>query len=114
MKYGENNRKNAKSTSVGTQNALRFQTPRSAGIKPDTLLGLSFTVSTVALAVGLVTHGAFRLEQLGMSALVITPALAGMWLGQAVRVRISLEVFRQCFLLFLALLGLELASRPLR
>ncbi len=77
-------------------------------------LGLSFTVSTVALAVGLVTHGAFRLEQLGMSALAIIPALAGMWLGQAVRVRISLEVFRQCFLLFLALLGLELASRPLR
>ena len=77
-------------------------------------LGLSFTVSTVALAVGLVTHGAFRLEQLGMSALAIIPALAGMWLGQAVRVRISLKVFRQCFLLFLALLGLELASRPLR
>lgn len=77
-------------------------------------LGLSFTVSTVALAIGLVTHGAFRLEQLGMSAIAIVPALAGMWLGQTVRVRISPKRFRQCFLLFLALLGLELASRPFR
>lgn len=77
-------------------------------------LGLSFTVSTVALALGLVTHGAFRLEQLGLSATAIIPALAGMWLGQTVRVRITPKLFRQCFLLFLALLGLELASRPFR
>lgn len=77
-------------------------------------LGLSFTVSTVALAIGLATHGAFRLEQLGMSGLAIVPALAGMWLGQMARVRISPKIFRQCFLLFLVLLGLELASRPFR
>lgn len=77
-------------------------------------LGLSFTVSTVALAIGLALHGAFQLEQLGMSALAVIPALAGMWLGQTVRVRISPKHFRQCFLLFLALLGLELASRPFR
>jgi len=77
-------------------------------------LGLSFTVSTVALAIGLVTHGAFRLEQLGMSALAIVPALAGMFVGQTVRVQISPKLFRQCFLWFLMLLGLELASRPFR
>ena len=52
MKYGENNRKNAKSTSVGTQNALRFQTPRSAGIKPDTLLGGSALVKTESTLCG--------------------------------------------------------------
>lgn len=77
-------------------------------------LGISFTVSTVALALGLVTHRAFQLEQLGQSAITIIPALVGMWLGQAVRVRISPKLFRQCFLLVLALLGLELASRPFR
>lgn len=77
-------------------------------------LGLSFTVSTVALAAGLWTHGAFRPEQLGLSALAIVPALAGMWAGQKIRARISPRAFRMCFLLFLLLLGLELASRPFR
>lgn len=75
-------------------------------------LGLSFTVSTVALAAGLLAHGAFRVDQLGLSVLAIVPALAGMWLGQAVRARISQRRFRQCFLAFLLLLGLELMSRP--
>ncbi|MDY0976003.1 sulfite exporter TauE/SafE family protein [Massilia sp. CFBP9012] len=76
-------------------------------------LGLSFTVSTVALAIGLATHGAFAFEQLGLSALAIAPALLGMWLGQAIRARISAKRFRQCFLAFLIGLGLELASRSL-
>lgn len=75
-------------------------------------LGLSFTVSTVALAAGLLLHGAFRVEQLGLSTLAIVPALTGMWLGQKIRSRISARRFRQCFLLFLLVLGLELASRP--
>ncbi|MCD9031929.1 sulfite exporter TauE/SafE family protein [Luteimonas sp. Y-2-2-4F] len=81
----------------------------------DTLvqaLGLSFTVSTVALAAGLLAHGAFRADQLGLSALAVLPALAGMWLGQRVRARIGPKPFRICFLSLLALLGLELASRP--
>lgn len=75
-------------------------------------LGLSFTVSTIALAIGLMVYGAFQLNQLGLSAVAIVPALIGMWLGQKVRARISPKRFRQCFLVFMALLGLELASRP--
>jgi uncharacterized membrane protein YfcA len=75
-------------------------------------LGLSFTVSTVALAGGLLAHGAFRVEQLGLSTLALVPALVGMWLGQIVRRRISPRRFRQFFLSFLLLLGLELALRP--
>lgn len=89
---------------------------QALGLDKDELvqaLGLSFTVSTVALAAGLLMHGAFRLDQLGLSALVIVPALAGMWLGQKIRARISPRRFRQFFLLFLGLLGLELVSRPL-
>lgn len=74
-------------------------------------LGLSFTVSTVALGIGLATHGAFALEQLGLSALAIAPALLGMWIGQAIRARISARRFRQCFLALLIGLGGELASR---
>lgn len=76
-------------------------------------LGLSFTVSTIALAIGLSLHGAFRLEAAGLSALAIVPALVGMWAGQAIRQRISPALFRRCFLVFLLLLGAELALRPL-
>ncbi|MBK0079792.1 sulfite exporter TauE/SafE family protein [Kosakonia sp. S58] len=75
-------------------------------------LGLSFTVSTVALAAGLYLHDAFRVEQISLSFMSILPALAGMWLGQKVRACISAMRFRQCFLLFLIVLGIELISRP--
>ncbi|KPA92070.1 putative permease [Pseudomonas asplenii] len=76
-------------------------------------LGLSFTLSTVALAIGLFSHGAFHVEQFGMSTAAVVPALIGMWVGQRVRRRISPLRFRQCFLLLLLVLGLELCSRPL-
>lgn len=76
-------------------------------------LGLSFTISTLALALGLYLHGAWQVGQLSLSGLAIIPALSGMWLGQKVRVRISLRRFRQCFQLFLMVLSLELISRPL-
>ena len=75
-------------------------------------LGLSFTVSTVALAAGLYLYDALRIEQFSLSFMSIFPALAGMWLGQKVRARISARRFRQCFLLFLIVLGIELISRP--
>ncbi|MNO90699.1 Sulfite exporter TauE/SafE [compost metagenome] len=75
-------------------------------------LGLSFTVSTVALAIGLFTYGAFQVGQLGTSMMAIVPALIGMWAGRLVRLRISPRRFRQCFLLFLIALGLELSFRP--
>ena len=75
-------------------------------------LGLSFTVSTLSLAIGLMLHDAFRIDQLGLSALATIPALAGMWLGQRLRTRISAQLFRRCFLSLLLLLGLQLASRP--
>lgn len=75
-------------------------------------LGLSFTVSALSLAGGLLLHGVFQVGQLGLSALAILPALAGMWLGQRIRARISLRTFRLCFLLFLIGLGLELMLRP--
>ncbi|TBU79295.1 hypothetical protein DNK06_12865 [Pseudomonas daroniae] len=75
-------------------------------------LGLSFTVSTLALAGGLLLQGAFRVDQLGLSSLAVVPALLGMWLGQAIRTRLSTRHFRLFFLWFLMVLGLELISRP--
>ncbi|MFT4174599.1 MAG: sulfite exporter TauE/SafE family protein [Rhodocyclaceae bacterium] len=76
-------------------------------------LGLSFTVSTLALAAGLLAHDALPARQLGWSAAAVVPALAGMWWGQAIRARIGARTFRRCFLLLLCVLGLELALRPL-
>lgn len=74
-------------------------------------LGLSFTISTVALAIGLAWRGAFQVDNLAISALAIVPALAGMWAGQAVRKIISPPLFRRGFLICLLLLGTELFLR---
>lgn len=76
-------------------------------------LGLSFTVSTLALAAGLYAQDAYHLNQLSLSLFSVLPALIGMWLGQKIRSKISTKTFRKCFLLFLILLGLELTLRPL-
>ena len=87
---------------------------QALGLSKDDLiqgLGLSFTISTVALAVGLAWRGAFQLDDLAMSSLAILPAMAGMWLGQAIRSRVSPAAFRRWFLICLLLLGTELILR---
>jgi uncharacterized membrane protein YfcA len=75
-------------------------------------LGLSFTISTMALAAGLVWRGALQVHDLAVSSLAIAPALLGMWLGQAIRTRVSPIVFRRWFLICLLLFGTELVLRP--
>ena len=89
---------------------------QSLGLARDDLvqaLGLSFTVSTIALAVGLSAHGALAPRGAGLSLLALAPALTGMWAGQRLRRRISHSTFRRVFLGFLLLLGAEMALRPL-
>lgn len=76
-------------------------------------LGLSFTVSTIALAIGLVWHGAAPVGNLLASTLAVLPALLGMAAGQVIRTRISPPLFRRLFLIFLLLLGLEMALHGL-
>lgn len=76
-------------------------------------LGLSFTVSTIALSIGLAAHGSIGFGNLALSAAAIAPALAGMWAGQILRHRISPTAFRRGFLICIGLLGAELALRPL-
>jgi uncharacterized membrane protein YfcA len=76
-------------------------------------LGLSFTVSTLALAAGLAHDGAFGGATLGRSALAILPALAGMAIGQWVRLRVRPEMFRRCFFAGLLVLGTDLLIRGL-
>ncbi len=86
------------------------------GLERDDLvqaLGLSFTVSTVALAAGLAWHGALPLSAAGASSLALIPALAGMALGGWLRKRVPPDGFRLCFFLGLLLLGGELVWRGL-
>lgn len=88
---------------------------QALGLTKDDLiqaLGLSFTVSTIALAVGLARGGAFHLGNITLSALAVIPALVGMQVGTIVRERISAETFRRWFLIFIAIIGLELAVHP--
>lgn len=87
---------------------------QALGFRRDELvqaLGLSFTLSTLAMAAGLSLHAGWRADSLLLSALALAPALLGMWLGQRIRSRLSPQRFRQGFLLFLLALGLELVLR---
>lgn len=71
-------------------------------------LGLSFTVCTLALAVDLAGTGAFDRSVLLGSAFAVAPALIGMFVGQAVRNRISPLLFRRSFFTGMLVLGVEL------
>ncbi len=74
-------------------------------------LGLSFTVSTLALALGLLRVDAWQVGSIGLSLLALVPALGGMWAGQALRRQISAALFRRVFFAGLLLLGLYLTLR---
>jgi uncharacterized membrane protein YfcA len=76
-------------------------------------LGLSFTVSTLALAAGLAWHAALPVHALGTSLFALLPALAGMALGGRLRVLIPPETFRRWLFLGLLILGLEIVWRGL-
>jgi len=72
-------------------------------------LGLSFTVSTITLALALAHAGEIRGALAGPSLLALGGALAGMVLGQMVRGRVRAEIFRLWFFVGLLLLGAHLA-----
>ncbi|WP_343722854.1 sulfite exporter TauE/SafE family protein [Herbaspirillum seropedicae] len=77
-------------------------------------LGLSFTVSTLALAVNLGQGEAFSGGVGWASLVLLLPALLGMSIGARVRGRVQAVTFRRCFFIGLLLLGLHLASALLR
>ena len=88
----------------------------SLGLEKEELiqtLGLSFTVSTVALAVGLLASGKFELTVAGSSLAALLPALGGMLLGQHLRNRLKPEVFRRWFFIGLIVLGAYMVTRAI-
>jgi uncharacterized membrane protein YfcA len=76
-------------------------------------LGLSFTVSTVALALALYHAGEIRLSLAWPALLALVAALVGMPLGQLLRGRIPPDTFRLWFFIALLVLGARLALRGL-
>ncbi|KAB0490187.1 sulfite exporter TauE/SafE family protein [Pseudomonas vancouverensis] len=81
---------------------------QALGLSKDELvqaLGLSFTVSTLALAAGLLWRGALGGGELSASLLALIPAMLGMWLGQSLRQRISALLFKRVFFVGLGVLG---------
>lgn len=76
-------------------------------------LGLSFTVSMLALGVGLALEGRFHAAVAGGSLLALLPALAGMALGQRIRERMSATAFRRWFFAGLLALGVYMVVRAL-
>ena len=76
-------------------------------------LGLSFTVSTIALALNLASAGALGVSIAGAAFGALAMACAGMWIGQTVRLSLRPETFRRAFFVGLLLLGAYLAARLL-
>ena len=74
-------------------------------------LGLSFTVSTLALATDLARTGAFAPSVAGVSLAALLPALAGMAIGARVRAWIAPLVFQRCLFAALLVLGATLILR---
>jgi uncharacterized membrane protein YfcA len=80
-------------------------------------LGLSFTVSTLALGARLAIDGALVLERAQLGGALLLPLLAallGMAIGQTLRGLLSDRVFRRLFFGSLLLLGLHLMTGALR
>jgi uncharacterized membrane protein YfcA len=74
-------------------------------------LGLSFTISTLALAASLAGEGAFDLSVAGASLVALVSACIGMLAGTWVRARVKPQPFRLCFFAGLLALGAHFALR---
>ncbi len=71
-------------------------------------LGMSFTVSTLALGAGLFWSGQLGGGEMTASVVALIPALLGMIFGQWLRQRLSALLFKRVFFVGMALLGLHL------
>jgi hypothetical protein len=89
---------------------------QAIGIEKEDLvqaLGLSFTVSSLALAVNLASVSALNLSLGPASIGALAVACIGMWAGQILRLRLQPATFRLCFLVGLLALGLYLIARSI-
>jgi uncharacterized membrane protein YfcA len=86
---------------------------QAIGLARDQLvqaMGISFTLSTLALAVALHGNDLISPDQALLSSLALAPALAGMVIGQRIRQRLSEQLFRRLFYSVLLALGLYIIA----
>ena len=76
-------------------------------------LGMSFVVSTTAMAIGLWMVGKFSAPVAGQSLLAVLPALAGMVIGQKIRHRLSAQTFKRVFFIGMLVLGAYMVLRAM-
>ncbi len=76
-------------------------------------LGLSFTVSTIALALCLGATGAYSRELAIGSAGAVVPSFVGMYLGQLVRDKLDPQSFRRWFFVSMLVVGIFMVTRAL-
>jgi uncharacterized protein len=74
-------------------------------------LGLSFTVSTLALTINLAFVGVLKTSLAGPAVGALATSCAGMWIGQVLRLRMTPTTFRRWFFVGLLLLGAYLVVR---
>jgi uncharacterized protein len=87
---------------------------QAVGLEKEELvqaLGLSFTVSTLALAVNVGIEGGLQISMASDIGVALGFACLGLWIGQVIRMRLSPATFRRWFFLALLLLGLCLVAR---
>ena len=72
------------------------------------MMGITFAVSTAALAGVLVLHGAYRVDASVVSAVAVVPAIVGMIIGARLRTRLAPATFRKWLLVGLGAIGLKL------
>ena len=72
------------------------------------MMGITFGISTAALAGVLVLHGAYRVEASFVSAAAVVPAIIGMVLGARLRAHLGPATFRKWLLVGLGAIGLKL------
>jgi uncharacterized protein len=86
----------------------------SIGLQRDALIqamGLVFMIAMLSLASCLAWTGHFQIASAGASAAALLPVFAGMYAGQAIRVRMHADAYRKWFFLGLIALGTYSALR---
>jgi uncharacterized membrane protein YfcA len=101
------------SATTGVQVIPSMPFLQAIGMEKDELvqaLGVFFTVATVSLAFNLTSAGLLTAATALPGAVAMAASFAGMFIGQAVRLRMQPEAFRRWFLIAMILLGLYLAA----
>lgn len=87
---------------------------QALGLSRDVLvqaLGITFLLTTTALAISLSDHGLLGKQLGSLSAMALIPACVGMYTGQRFRHRLSEELFRKVFFWALLVAGLYMIVR---